>query len=72
MALHLPNWYPILKKPADNAVTPVLKLADLVNLYTFSNELKQLGIEVEGRIHSKKLKDRILGYFQDMEAHKQS
>ena len=46
----------------DNVVTPVFKLADLVNLS--SNELKQLGIEVEGRIHSNKLKDRILGYFQ--------
>ena len=46
MALHLPNWYPILKKPGDNVVTPVFKLADLVYLYLFSNELKQLGIEV--------------------------
>ena len=55
----------------DNAVTPVFKLADLVNLYMPSNELKQLGIEVEGCINSKKLKDRIMGYFQDMEAHKQ-
>ena len=53
----------------DNVATPVFKHADLVNLY--SNRLKQLGTEVEGRIHSAKLKDRILGFFQDMEAHKQ-
>ena len=33
--------------------------------------MKQLGTEVEGRIHSTKLKDRILGFFQDMETHKQ-
>ena len=43
----------------DNAVTTVFKLADLVNLYMSSNELKQLGIEVEGHIHYNKLKDRI-------------
>ena len=33
--------------------------------------MKQLGTDVEQRIHSTKLKDKILGYFQDMEAHKQ-
>ena len=53
----------------DNLVASVFKLADLTNLY--SVRLKQLGTDIEGRIHSTKLKDRILGYFQDMEAHKQ-
>lgn len=32
--------------------------------------MKQLGTDVVGRVHSTKLKDRILGYFQEMEAHK--
>ena len=53
----------------DNLCAPVFKLTDLVNLY--STRLKQLGTDVIGRIHSTKLKDRLLGYFQDMEAHKQ-
>jgi len=53
----------------DDLVAPIFKLTDLVNLYI--TRLKQLGTEVVGRIHSTKLKDRILGYFPDMEAHKQ-
>ena len=53
----------------DNSVAPIFKLADLVNLY--STRLKQLGTDVEQLIHSTKLKDNILGYFQDIEAHKQ-
>jgi hypothetical protein len=53
----------------DNLVAPVFKLEDLVNLY--STRLKQLRTSVVGCIHSTKLKDRILGYFPDMEAHKQ-
>ena len=52
----------------DALVAPVFKLTDLVNLY--STRLKQLGTDVVGRIHSTKLKDRILSYFPDMEAHK--
>ena len=47
----------------------VFKLTDLANLY--STRLKQLGAKVIGRIHSTKHKNRILGYFPDMEAHKQ-
>ena len=53
----------------DNMVAPVLKLTDLVNLY--STRLEQLGTHVTGRVHSTKLKNRLLGYFQDMDAHKQ-
>ena len=53
----------------DNLVASVFKLTDLVNLY--STRLKQLGTDVTERIHSTKLKDRLLGYFQDIEAHKQ-
>ena len=53
----------------DDLVPHVFKLTDLVNLY--STRLKQLGTKVVGRIHSTKLKNRILGFFPDMEAHKQ-
>ena len=52
----------------NNSVALIFKLTDLVHLY--STRLKQLGTDVVGRIHSTKLKDRILGYFLDMEAHK--
>jgi hypothetical protein len=51
----------------DNLVAPVLKLTDLVNLY--SDRLEQLGTHVY--VHSTRLKDRILSYFPDMDAHKQ-
>ena len=53
----------------DNLVASVFKLTELTNLYSI--RLKQLGTDTEGRIHSTKLKDRILGYLQDMEAHRQ-
>lgn len=53
----------------DDLVAPIFKLTDLVNLYI--TRLKQLWTEIVGRIHSTKLKDRILGYFLDVEAHKQ-
>ena len=53
----------------DNMVAPVFKLTDLVNLYC--TRLEQLGRDVTGRVHSTKLKTRILGYFSDMDAHKQ-
>ena len=41
----------------------------MISLYT--TRLKQLGTGAAGRIHSTKLKDRILSSFPDMEAHKQ-
>ena len=44
-------------------------MADLANLY--SARLKQLGVDMPTRVHTTKLKDRILAYFPDMEAHKQ-
>ena len=49
----------------DELVALVFKLTDLVNLY--STRLKQRGTDVVGHIHSTKLKDRIFGYFLDME-----
>ena len=52
----------------DTLVAAVFRLKDLVNLY--STRLTQLGTNIVGCIHSTKLKDRILSYFQDTEAHK--
>ena len=53
----------------DTELAPIFKLTDLISLYTTT--LKQLGTGAAGRIHSTKLKDRILSFFPDMEAHKQ-
>jgi len=47
----------------------VLKLADLVKMYLA--RMEQLGLTASGRIHSTKLKNRILVHFPDMQAHKQ-
>ena len=50
----------------DNLVAPVFKLTDLVNLY--STRLKQVGTDVTGRIHSTKLKDRLLSGHRSSQA----
>ena len=47
---------------------PVFKLADLAKLYT--SRLKQLGVNILGRIHTTDLKNRILSNFPDMQAHR--
>ena len=52
----------------DSHVAPVFKLADLTSLY--SNRLKQLGTVLPGRVHSTKLKYRIMAHFKDMEEQK--
>ena len=52
----------------DSDVASVFKLTDLTILY--SNRLKQLGTVLPGRVHSTKLKYRIMPYFPDMEEHK--
>ncbi|CAH1160137.1 unnamed protein product [Phaedon cochleariae] len=44
--------------------SPVFKMTDLVNMYT--ERLNQMGIDVQGRIHSTKLKDRILTQINDL------
>lgn len=54
-------------RAGDSDVAPLFKMTDLTNLY--SNRLQQLGTNI--RVHSTKLKNRILCYFPDMEAHKQ-
>ena len=52
----------------DAIVAPVFKLVDLSRLYT--TRLEQLGTNLTGRVHSTKLKDRIMTYFPDLEEHK--
>ncbi|KAJ8405689.1 hypothetical protein AAFF_G00316690 [Aldrovandia affinis] len=52
----------------DALVAPVFKLVDLTRLYT--TRLEQLGTVLTGRVHSTKLKDRIMTYFPDLEEHK--
>ena len=53
----------------DNLIAPIFKLSDLANLY--SNRLEQLGTKLSGRVHSTKLKNRILAHFPNMESHPQ-
>ena len=53
----------------DALVAPVFVLADLAALYT--THMEQLGTIMAGRVHSTKLKNRILRYVHDLEEHKQ-
>lgn len=48
-------------------VSPVFRLADLLALY--SARLKKLGLEKQGRIHSTRLKERILAHLPGIRAH---
>ena len=48
----------------EESVNPVFKLADLAN--TYKARLEQLGAAVEGRIHSTRLKTRLLSVFPDL------
>ena len=52
----------------DSTTASVFKLAHLENMY--STQMIQLGTDVVERVHSTKLKNRILNYIHDMEAHK--
>ena len=52
------------KLSTDEVVAPVLKLADFCKLY--STRLDQLGVKQTSRVHSTKLKNRILSQFPDM------
>ena len=48
----------------DSSVSPIFTLADLAKIYR--SHLEDLGLTVESRIHSTRLKGRILAYFPDM------
>ena len=47
-------------------IAPVFKLADLVKLY--KSRLKQLQIETDEKVHSTRLKERLLKYLPDLRA----
>ncbi len=53
----------------EEGVAPVFKLADLANLYKI--RLEQLGVANEGRVHTSRLKLRLLSVFPDLTAHLQ-
>lgn len=40
-------------------------------MQAYSMRMEQLGSDLSGRVHSTKLKNRVLAYFPDMEAHNQ-
>ena len=50
-------------------IAPVFKLTNLTQMY--KNRFEQLGAVVEGRIHSSRLKDRLLSALPDLQAHLQ-
>ena len=51
----------------DSDVAPVFQLSDLGKLYM--SRLEDLGVKTEGRLHTTRLKARLLSYFPDMSAH---
>ncbi len=53
----------------DESVAPVLKLVDLVKLYTA--RLGQLGVKQQSRLNSTNLKDCILSHVPDLSAHRE-
>lgn len=56
-------------KMTDNSVATIFKLSNLVKLY--SGRLRELGVDVTGRIHSSHLKDRILANLPGIRAYRQ-
>ena len=51
----------------DEETTPVFQLSELTKLYT--SRLLCLGENLQSRVHSTRFKNRILGYFPELEAH---
>jgi len=51
----------------DEKTTPVFRMADLVLLY--QSRMEQLGVQLDTRVHSTRLKQRLLPQFPDMRAH---
>ncbi|CAG2195184.1 unnamed protein product [Mytilus edulis] len=54
---------------SEDNVAPVFKMSDLSKMY--GNRLEKMGAEQEGRVHSTRLKNRLLTYVPDIEAYKQ-
>ena len=51
----------------EQCVIPIFKLSALAHLYKFC--LAQFGADIEGRIHTTRLKIRILSMFTDIRPH---
>ena len=51
----------------DEKTAHVFKLANLVELYQY--RMQQLGVKLDTRVHSTRLKHRLLAQFPDMRAH---
>ena len=51
----------------DEEMAPVFRLADLVQLYL--SRMEQLGVQLDTRVHSTRLKQRLLAQFPDMRAY---
>lgn len=70
MALHFAELVSYIEDVHwDTVVTSIFKVKDLVNLCNIRRKL--LRTEVVGCAHSTRLKERLLGYFPDTDAHKQ-
>ena len=50
----------------EESVAPIFKLKDLAQMYTI--RLKQLGVTTENRIHTSRLKNRLLSVIPDLKA----
>ena len=53
---------------SDEDQAPVFKLSDLAQLYV--SRMEQLGVKVDTRVHTTRLKQRLLAQFTDMKAQK--
>ena len=51
----------------DEETAPVFKLANLVEIY--QSRMQHLGVMLDTRVHSTRLKQRLLPQFPDMRAH---
>ncbi|KAJ8416192.1 hypothetical protein AAFF_G00382140 [Aldrovandia affinis] len=51
----------------DEETASVFKLAELAQLY--NSRMEQLGVEVDGRVHTTRLKERLLAEFPDMRSY---
>ena len=54
---------------SDEQQAPVFKLSDLAQLYV--SRMEQLGVKLDARVHTTRLKQRLLAQFKDMQAQKQ-
>ncbi len=55
-------------RSSDEHCAPVFKLSDLAQLYVV--RMEQLGVKLDERVHTTRLKERLLAQFTDMEAKK--